>query len=99
MHHAPHASPSSGSGHSPWHPPVEPFAVKEKTSAAELVRGMAGTSFQARNLAQAAHIWRHMLEDEVTIFLGPPGGVVPAGMRDVIRYLVENRLVDGIGTP
>ena len=104
MHHAPHASPSSGSGHSPspgsghsfLHTHVEPFAVKEKTSAAELVRGMAGTSFQARNLAQAARIWRHMLEDEVTIFLGLAGAMVPAGMRDVIRYLIENRLVDVI---
>ena len=104
MHHAPHASPSSGSGHSPspgsghsfLHTHVEPFAVKEKTSAGELVRAMAGTSFQARNLAQAARIWRHMLEDEVTIFLGLAGAMVPAGMRDVIRYLIENRLVDVI---
>jgi deoxyhypusine synthase len=36
-----------------------------------------------------------MLADpEVTIFLGTAGALVPAGMRPVIAYMIENRLVD-----
>jgi deoxyhypusine synthase len=35
-----------------------------------------------------------MLGDEVTIFLGLAGAMVPAGMRRVLTYLIENRLVD-----
>jgi deoxyhypusine synthase len=83
------------SGHDEFlHTHVRPFPVKEKASAAELLRAMAGTSFQARNLAVAARIWRRMLEDEVTIFLGLAGAMVPAGMREVISYAIEHRLVD-----
>src|SRR4030042_3970846 len=73
---------------------VTPFAVSERASAAELVERMAGTAFQARNLGQAAHIWDAMLRDEVTIFLGLAGAMVPGGMRPVITYLIENRLID-----
>ena len=76
------------------HTEVQPFTVREKATAAEVVRGMAGTSFQARNLASASRIWRRMLEDEVTIFLGIAGAMVPAGMRNIISYMVENRMVD-----
>jgi deoxyhypusine synthase len=76
------------------HTHVEPFRVRDKVSAAELMRGMAGTSFQARNLASATRIWKRALEDEVTVFLGLAGAMVPAGMRDIIRYLIENRMVD-----
>jgi deoxyhypusine synthase len=91
--HAQHAR----AGHDAFlHTHVSPFQIREKASAAEIVRGMAGTSFQARNLAQAVRIWRRMLEDDVTIFFGLAGAMVPAGMRDVIRYLIENRLIDVI---
>ena len=91
--------PMHPGGHEAFlHTHVDPFVVRQKLSAAEIVQGMAGTSFQARNLAAATRIWRQMLEDEVTIFLGLAGAMVPAGMRDIIRYLVENRMVDVIVT-
>ena len=76
------------------HTHVEPFPVTERATAAELLKRMAGTSFQARNLAQAGRIWARMLQDEVTIFLGLAGAMVPAGMRRVLVYLIENRMVD-----
>ena len=77
-----------------FHSRVRPFSISNQLSAAELVERMAGTAFQARNLAQAAHIWDGMLRDDVTIFLGLAGAMVPAGMRPVITYLIENRLID-----
>src|SRR3972149_7468019 len=76
------------------HTHVDPFPVTERSTAAELLKRMAGTAFQARNLAQAGRIWSRMLEDEVTIFLGLAGAMVPAGMRRVLVYVIENRLVD-----
>jgi deoxyhypusine synthase len=78
------------------HTHVAPFPVRDHAGAADIVRGMAGTSFQARNLATATGIWRRMIEDETTIFLGLAGAMVPAGMRNIIVYLVENRLLDVI---
>ena len=79
-----------------FHTRVKPFPISERATAAEIVERMAGTSFQARNLAQAARIWSRMLEDEVTILFGLAGAMVPAGMRPVLVYLIENRLVDCI---
>lgn len=55
---------------------------------------MGGTSFQARSLAQAVDVWSRMLQGEVTVFFGLAGAMVPAGMRHVIVYLLENRLID-----
>ena len=77
-----------------FHSRVRPFSITNQLSAAEMVERMAGTAFQARNVAQAVQIWDRMLRDEVTIFLGLAGAMVPAGMRPVITYLIENRLDD-----
>ena len=77
------------------HTRVEPFPITERATAAELVERMAGASFQARQLGQAAGIWSRMIADpEATIFLGVAGALVPAGMRPVLTYLIEHRMVD-----
>ena len=78
----------------PFPASVTPFPVSERVSAAELVERMAGTAFQARNLAQATRIWDAMLREEVTISLGLAGAMVPGGMRPLLTYLIENRLID-----
>jgi deoxyhypusine synthase len=76
------------------YPPVTPFSISPSCSASELVARMADTSFQARNLARGAEIWGRMLAGEVTIFFGLAGAMVPAGMRQVMVYLIQNRLID-----
>jgi deoxyhypusine synthase len=76
--------------------PLYPFTVDAKASAAEVVSRMGETAFQARNLGVATQVWEAMLRDETTIFFGLAGAMVPAGMRPLIVYLIENRLVDVI---
>ena len=76
------------------HTRLTPFAVGDSVTAAELLERMGGTAFQARNLAQAVRIWSRMLEEDVVIMLGLAGAMVPAGMRPLFVYLLENRLVD-----
>ncbi|MEA1958542.1 MAG: deoxyhypusine synthase family protein [Chloroflexota bacterium] len=74
--------------------PVVPFPITPGCTVSELVQRMAGTSFQARNLAGAVNVWSHMLTGNRTIFLGLSGAMIPAGMREVMAYLIENRLID-----
>lgn len=74
--------------------PITPFPISQECSVSELVQRMAGTSFQARNLARGVEIWSQMLAGEVTILLGLAGAMIPAGMRQVMVYLIENRLID-----
>lgn len=74
--------------------PVHPFTLAREDSIVALLDKMGGTSFQARNLSRAMEIWVEMLKDDTGIFLGLAGAMVPAGMRQVIAYLIENRLID-----
>jgi len=74
--------------------PITPFIISQGCSVSEMVQRMAGTSFQARNLARGVDIWSQMLTGERTIFLGLAGAMVPAGMRQIIVHLIENRLID-----
>jgi len=73
---------------------VTPFPITGSASASEIAQRLAATAFQARNLGQAAAIWEAMLRDEATVFLGLAGAMVPAGMRPILVYLIENRLID-----
>ena len=51
------------------------------------------TGFQATNISMAIEVARKMREEKVTIFLGYTSNMVSSGIRDVIRYLVKNRMV------
>ncbi|HEU4758789.1 MAG TPA: deoxyhypusine synthase family protein, partial [Dehalococcoidia bacterium] len=73
---------------------IAPFPLTAEASAAQIVERMAATAFQARNLGQAARVWEAMLRDRVTVFFGLAGAMVPAGMRHVLVYLIQNRLID-----
>ena len=84
--------PSAGSGQAPGE--VTPFPITGSASAAEIADRLAATAFQGRNLGQAVAIWDAMLRDEATIFMGLAGAMVPAGMRPLLVYLIENRLID-----
>ena len=75
---------------------LRPFPIEIGATAGDIVERMGETAFQARNLGQATRIWDAALRDEATIFLGLAGAMVPAGMRPLIVYLIENRLVDVI---
>ncbi|MFH2011975.1 MAG: deoxyhypusine synthase [Pseudomonadota bacterium] len=78
------------------HTPVSPITLDENSDVQKLVEGMGKTAFQGRNIATATDIWRSMIKDETTIFLGLAGAMVPAGMRMLIASLIKNRLVDCI---
>ena len=74
--------------------PTRPVEIKDR-SVSDLMDAMQYTGFQGRKLAESVKAWKNMLKDEnVTIFMGLSGAMVPAGMRKVITYLIENRLID-----
>ncbi|AEH60939.1 deoxyhypusine synthase [Methanosalsum zhilinae DSM 4017] len=74
--------------------PTKPVDVKDR-SIGELIDAMTHTGFQGRKLAESVHAWNNMLhEKNLTIFMGLTGAMVPAGMRKIILYLIENRLID-----
>jgi deoxyhypusine synthase len=74
--------------------PIEPFVVEAGLTADQVIARMERISFQGRNLATAHHIWRRMLEDDVTIFLGMAGALSAGGLRLVVSHLILQRYVD-----
>ncbi|NOZ76775.1 MAG: deoxyhypusine synthase [Euryarchaeota archaeon] len=74
--------------------PTVPIRIEDR-GVSELLEAMEDTGFQGRRLGEAARVWKEMLkEDDITIFLGLAGAMVPAGMRRVVSYLIRNRMVD-----
>lgn len=67
-------------------------------NVADLVDAYSGASIQARNLGMAAKVFERMLKDSErpTILLGLAGPLIAAGLRKVIRDMVEHNMVDVI---
>jgi deoxyhypusine synthase len=76
--------------------PTRPIEVSPGMSCSDLLEGLEGCSFQGRQLAKAARIWTRALDEDVTVWLGLSGAMVPAGMRKVIVSLLEHRFIDVI---
>ena len=79
--------------------PTRPFPVDGKASAADVLEKLSGVGFQGRQLGRAFQVWKNMLADpECTIVMGMSGAMVPGGMRRVVRFLIENRLIDALAS-
>ncbi len=76
------------------HSPVKPLKIETGGSVSSLLRKMGETAFQGKNLALAADVWEKMLRTRNLVFFGLAGAMVPAGMRQVIVYLIKNRFID-----
>lgn len=74
--------------------PTRPLTIDRQKGVAALLEKMAGISFQGRALATAYQIWKDMLGDRVMIMMGMAGAMVPAGLRRLLVYMIENRLID-----
>lgn len=61
---------------------------------ADLVNDMGRMGFQGGQLGTSLRVWEKMLDDDVTIFLGLAGAMVPAGLGEFIAYLLRERKVD-----
>jgi deoxyhypusine synthase len=74
--------------------PTVPIDVKDR-SVSELMDGMLKTGFQGRKLAESVQAWYNMLKQEnMTVLMGLSGAMVPAGMRRVISYMIQERMID-----
>ena len=74
--------------------PTRPLAIDRNKGAAALLEKMTGISFQGRALGTAYQVWKDMLSDRVMIMMGMSGAMVPAGLRRIVVYMIQNRLID-----
>jgi len=79
--------------------PTRPIKIDPDKTVSELVSEMALTGFQGRKLGEAADAWTAMLKKrEIVIWMGVAGAMVPAGMRELITYLIRRRMIDVLVT-
>jgi deoxyhypusine synthase len=56
--------------------PTSPVDVKLRT-VGELAEAMLNVGFQGRKLAEAVEVWTRMVKENVTIFVGLSGAMLP----------------------
>ena len=82
--------------HNRPYPPTEPLEINPSDSVADVLAKMQKISFQGRELGNAFDVWKQMLQDECTIWLGLSGAMTAGGFRNIVRYLIEHRLIDAL---
>lgn len=75
--------------------PVENIDFSRIHSSSDLVDAFKNTSIQARNIGLCAQVYENMLKDKgTTIIIGLAGPLIAAGLRKVIRDMIEYGIVD-----
>jgi len=64
----------------------------------KLLDSFGSTGFQASHFAKAVSIINKMISENATIYLGYTSNLVTSGLRDIFRYLVENKKINVIVT-
>ncbi len=75
---------------------VVPVDLTQIRGLGDLLDAFQSTSIQARNLARCLTVWENALNDprRPTIFLGLSGPLIAAGLRKLLRDLVDWGVVD-----
>jgi deoxyhypusine synthase len=75
--------------------PTQPIKVYPKKKISQLTNEMLTTGFQGRKLAEAIEIWAKMLKrKDIVVWMGLAGAMIPAGMRKIISYFIQRRMID-----
>lgn len=64
----------------------------------KIIGSFSSTGFQATHLARAIEIIKEMRKEKAYIYLGYTSNIISSGLREIIRYLAEKKLVDVIVT-
>lgn len=77
-------------------PDILPVRLSAGMSVSDLIHTMGQSSFEARNVSRGALLFKRMIEEGDTIWLGVAGAGVAGGMGGMIISLLEAGFVDVI---
>lgn len=77
---------------------VRGFDFSKSFDITDFLNSYASTGFQATHLAKGIEIIKAMRKAKARIFLGYTSNMVSSGLREVIAYLVKNKMVDVLVT-
>jgi len=74
---------------------VTAIEVDAPKTVSDLLREMAQTGFQGKNLARVVDVFENLIrDDDVTVLLGYTGSLSTTGQWKIINWLIENRYID-----
>lgn len=74
---------------------VKAIEVGKSKTVSELLKNMANTGFQGKNLAKVVDVYHDMIKDkDATILFGYTGSLSTTGQWKIINWLIENRFID-----
>ena len=77
-------------------PDITPQPLKSGMSITSLIEYMGRTCFEARNVANGARLFRRMIDEDDTIWLGISGAGIAGGMGGAVISLLQNGFIDVI---
>jgi deoxyhypusine synthase len=76
---------------------IDPLDIEESSDIGSLIENVFGASgFNGRRLAEAAEIWKRMVEKQATVCLTLAGAMTPIGMSGPVISLMKRGFVDFI---
>lgn len=77
---------------------IKGYDFDKGVNYSEIVKSFSSTGFQASHFSRAVEITNHMIKDGAFVYLGYTSNLVSSGLRDIFRYLVQNKRVNVIVT-
>jgi deoxyhypusine synthase len=77
---------------------VKGYDFNQGVNCEKIIESYKTTGFQATHLARAIDIINEMRREKATIFLSYTSNMVSSGLRDIFRYLVQNKMVNIVVT-
>jgi deoxyhypusine synthase len=77
---------------------VEGYNFDSGVDYKKIIQSYSNTGFQATHFSKAISIVNEMISNKATIFLGYTSNMVSSGLRDIFRYLVQNKKVNFVVT-
>jgi deoxyhypusine synthase len=80
------------------HDPIEHATVHGGMTVDQLVEEYGAAGVGAADVHEAADIYTELLDDDVTVFFGLAGAMVPTGMRHIVADLIRDGHIDVLVT-
>src|SRR3989344_2419738 len=77
---------------------INPIHFKKGMNISEMISNYENSCFEARNVAAAAKLYKHMIESDDTIWLGISGAVIVGGLGGYVIDLMEKGFIDAVCT-
>jgi len=77
---------------------IKGYDFNKGVDYSEIVKSFLTTGYQASQLSRAIEIVNKMRKENAHVFLGYTSNMVSSGLRDIFRFLVENKKVNVVVT-